>query len=449
MTFMERVKRMKPKEIASRPEVKAFWDKGLCWSLAHRRSFKYPLGVKLPKDDFFDYETKKEPVPLTEVELALLCWAGAGTNGLMRNDLSFAQGACTHPWFEGRVYPSPCAVWYYHLIFCNDDGIFLYRPHVPTKIVEIEGQPDMAVIFRAFREGLVQLSDRQMQVPENSPAVSFINKPFAFKPGVTTFFPICDVTAEYLNLYLLNADDDKRRLWDDELGKPAGIQKWIDNGYLTGGIMPMSFAEYRTMLACYTSCGCIIQNLTLAAAAMGLGGHPMTGVTMPMLMGATPVMRGLGFRFASDKKGNPYPVGIDGVIESHLPPYMSMDEAVEDVWNMKYKPGSGCYSPAVKEGDEVIYTGFDPKPRALYRPFKDVERYCSLARVQKPEAVQVAKDAANYVYDTYGRFPKTVDPIIAGAIVGVSHIDVDFYDRYQVQGSVWPEQREHFSGWHS
>ena len=127
MTFIEKVKNMNPREIASRPEVKALWGKSLFWSLAHRRSFKYALGAQMPKDDFFDYKSDKEPVPLTEVELALLCWAGAGTNGLIRNDVSFAQNACTHPWFEGRVYPSACNVWYAHLIFANDDGVFLYQ----------------------------------------------------------------------------------------------------------------------------------------------------------------------------------------------------------------------------------------------------------------------------------------------------------------------------------
>jgi hypothetical protein len=50
MGLMEKIKQMDPKEMASRPEVKALWNKSLFWSLAHRRSFKYPLGVKIPKD---------------------------------------------------------------------------------------------------------------------------------------------------------------------------------------------------------------------------------------------------------------------------------------------------------------------------------------------------------------------------------------------------------------
>lgn len=154
MSLAESIRKLNPSEAASRPEVKALWEKGLFWSLAHRRSFKYPLGAPMPKDGFLDYEPRKEPVPLNEIELALLCWAAAGTNGLIRNDLSFLQDSYTHPWFEGRVYPSACNVWYAHLIFTHDDGIFLYRPHVPTKMVEIGRQEDMEVIFRAFKDGL-------------------------------------------------------------------------------------------------------------------------------------------------------------------------------------------------------------------------------------------------------------------------------------------------------
>ena len=73
MALIENIKQMDPKECARRPEVKALWDKGLFWSLSHRRSHRYPRGAKFPQDGFWEYENVKEPVPLNEVELALLC----------------------------------------------------------------------------------------------------------------------------------------------------------------------------------------------------------------------------------------------------------------------------------------------------------------------------------------------------------------------------------------
>ncbi len=447
MDLMQRIKAMDPQEIAQRPEVRQLWDKGLLWSLAHRRSHKYPLGVPMPQDKFFEHDCK-EPVPLNEVELALLCWASAGTNGLVLNDLSFTQGATTHPFFEGRVYPSPCNVWYTHLVFNHDDGIFLYRPHVPTRVVEIETCEDMAVIFRAFKEGVEQISKEPIRLTGESPATKPITAPFVFKPGVTTFFPIVDITYEMLNLYLLMVDDEKMRIVDDDVKKPAGIKRWIDSGYLTGHTLALGDFEPRLLAAIYGTAAYMQQNLQLCAAILGLGGYPYSGVYSIILMGGTPAMRGLGFRFASDKRGYPYPVGLNGLIEAHMPPYMTMDEAVEDVWNSKYGPGCGRYSPDVKEGDRVMYRGFDPDARALHRPFQDPESYTKAARVQSRESVEVSKAIANYIYDTYGRFPKTVDPIFCPTQVQVSHVDVDLYDKYYVSGTLWNEHREHLKVWH-
>jgi len=62
--------------------------------------------------------------------------------------------------------------------------------------------------------------------------------------------------------------------------------------------------------------------------------------------------------------------------------------------------------------------------------------------------MQIAKDITNYIYDAYGRFPKLYNPIVCEYIVQVQHIDVDFYDRYYLERSVWQEQREHLNIWH-
>ena len=119
--------------------------------------------------------------------------------------------------------------------------------------------------------------------------------------------------------------------------------------------------------------------------------------------------------------------------------YMSTDEAVEGKWNMKFKPGYGRYNSDVKEGDDVVYRGFDTKPRAVHRPFTDVDKYTEAVWLDPPETIQVAKDVANYIYDTYGRFPKLFNPILCEHYVQALHIGPGFYDRYQVAGSIWQE----------
>jgi len=63
-TFMEAVEKMDPNEIVKRPEVRALWDKGLLWSLSHRRGHRITRGYDYPEDDFFQYKATKEVVPL-------------------------------------------------------------------------------------------------------------------------------------------------------------------------------------------------------------------------------------------------------------------------------------------------------------------------------------------------------------------------------------------------
>jgi len=81
-------------------------------------------------------------------------------------------------------------------------------------------------------------------------------------------------------------------------------------------------------------------------------------------------------------------------------------------------------------------------------PFKDPDSYARAARVQSRESVEVSKAVANYVYDTYGRFPKVIDPIFCPTQVQLAHIDVDLYEKYYLPGTLWPELREHLEVWH-
>ncbi len=60
-------------------------------------------------------------------------------------------------------------------------------------------------------------------------------------------------------------------------------------------------------------------------------------------MGGTPMTRGLGFRFTTDRQGMPNPVGLDGVqeLEGMCPPYYkSMGDAVQAVYDSKYGHGA-------------------------------------------------------------------------------------------------------------
>jgi hypothetical protein len=421
----------------------------LYWALSHRRSFKYPLGTYFPKDIkyFGEYKPKREPVPLTREELALICWAATGTNGLIRNDLPFEDGACTHTSFVGRTHPSPCNVWYNHLLFTNDDGCFVYKPSPPTKIVEMESEEDFERMVENFDRNLVKISDKRLEIPRKSPGLFKIIQRYVNTPGTTVFFPVADLSPEMANILFIFAEDERARLYDEMNDhKPAGVKKWIDNGYLNGPEVTLKYIEQLLGLSIYGICHNMQQNILLAAAAMGLGGYPFSGASFLQWMGGTPITRGFGFRFVTGWDGDPNPVGIDGIIEGHCPPYMTIDEAVEDMWNIKYK--NGWYDPDMNEGNDYIFKGFDKNPYKFICPFKDSKAYLKSARIQTEESIQIAKDIANYIYDRYKRFPRGFDTMVAAHAIQIHHVDPEFYDRYLIDGATWERHRRHMELWH-
>ncbi len=92
-----------------------------------------------------------------------------GTNGLIRSDYPLEGTPLTRS-FERRTYPAVLTFWTY-LTFANDEGIFPYKPYVPTKMVEIESQQDMKVIFSAFKEGVTQMSNQATRPAADSPVI--------------------------------------------------------------------------------------------------------------------------------------------------------------------------------------------------------------------------------------------------------------------------------------
>ena len=156
-----------------------------------------------------------------------------------------------------------------------------------------------------------------------------------------------------------------------------------------------------------------------------------------VLLGGTPVAKGLGFRFVTgkggSKKGIPTPVGLEGILESYCPPfYPNMDAAVDAVVESKFATG-GLYDP-------------DASGNSAFRQHRevvaDVPRYSDAL-------VQCVKDICNYIYDTYGRFPSHVDAITTpGCWVQAHHLDLDFYDQFYKEGAYTQTQRDHMELWH-
>ncbi|MDQ3945599.1 MAG: hypothetical protein M3357_10700, partial [Actinomycetota bacterium] len=74
------------------------------------------------------FHSDHEPVPLTDVEEAILAWAACGPNGMVHWDIAVHGGFHELTWIAGRTCASPGNSSSTDLIIIKDEGVFLYKP---------------------------------------------------------------------------------------------------------------------------------------------------------------------------------------------------------------------------------------------------------------------------------------------------------------------------------
>jgi len=395
------------------------FDAPLFRTMYRRRTRRFPLGGKLPsRVGRLAYDSKEEPVPLNELETAILCFSASGKTGVTVEEIRHLMGHLT---VTGRTAASPCASLTLHLFFTNDDGVFYYKTApservVPKKRVRIETLKDRGKILEDYRKNLIKLKDGRLEIPREAIGSAF--QSLVNLPGTTLFIPIADTTREYINMLLTGLVQFKWQLWDEVKDQPAGVSEWIDNGYLDGDRVTIAYYDSMLPWICNIEAGIAMQNMSLAATAMGLGSFTMHTVDLPT------AMRLLGMRFEEVKgrgfpQATPNPVGIDGILEGYCPPYRDVEKAVDEIAAMKWGP-EGIYGPK----------GYDlPKAKAY------------------DDLVEITKSYCKYVYETYGRFPKYRDAMFIPILMQIHHLDIGFYDKF------FPEHldemdRTHMQIWH-
>lgn len=410
-------------------KIASIYRSSLVQALAHRRSRRFALGGKL-KCGSTEYASNHAPVALSKQELALLCWAASGSTGLVMSDIDSRLGCSTQVRHPGWTHPSPCNSHTTRLMFTNDDGVFLYRPRAATKPVHIENEADLAALAESFDEDLVKLQDKRLEIPESG--YVRLNMPSSNRPGQTLFMPIVNPNYEIINSLFVMVQYEGYKIVDDVTGRPAGIDKWVDKLKLTKAA-PLSYFMTLCVNAISFEAAFMTQNLLLMAEALGLGAFPHAGYVPIIIMGGTPMSRGLGIRFTSDKQGMPNPVGLDGVpeLEGMCPPYYkTMGDAVQAVHDSKY-------------GEGAIFSPENP-----VSPFLDQKAFADgMARVPE-DVVECIKDLCNYAYEKHGRFPTAYDTLSIPVYVGVHHVDLDFYSTFYKDSLISETVRNHMANWH-
>ncbi|MGH7807675.1 MAG: hypothetical protein ACRENT_06235, partial [Thermodesulfobacteriota bacterium] len=309
--------------------VEAFIDHKFIDTVFQRRSRRFGLGMEIEKGPL-KYKSKHKPVPLTELEEALLVWTGLGIKSINLSDFPPHVGLDLEMQFTSKTIPALGDVHRTELFYTNDEGTYMIKMHdkKPDDFKGLEGlshEQRVDRIIELFKESKIKLEDSRAHLPSKPPGIAAHNLWNVNKAGTTVFMPVTDLSACIINLYFFYMRPDHRFNFVDELHgmRPPGTAGWIKKGMIDEGKrMPLIEAELRFANGFIAEQAFMGQNMALALQALGLGGWLFSGFASMFMLGGTPFYRGLGFRFITPKikgdTGNPNPVAVgkDGLFEA-------------------------------------------------------------------------------------------------------------------------------------
>ncbi len=312
-------------------------------ALFGRRSRRFALGDEIP-DGPLAYKSKHEPLPLTELERALVLAAMGGTTGWhygITRHARYAPHVANYPSAAaGRTFPSAAGFHTVELFFTDDSGTYFFPTRDAGALVDPateEITPELMVERHLAR--IRRLSHDRIHLPAEEPYVEGHNTWCANVPGSLLVIPVADIAQMFLailcffaqNGYCIYDDVNDRRI--------PGIERFsgivdVDEPF------PLTFTEQYglTEATAELATSCYAGVLTLQA--MGLGGWMFDGIDRFTMLGASgdPEVPGLGFRYDEDDRwSTPNPTGLEGVFEAFCPPhYKDMAAAVETLAERKF-----------------------------------------------------------------------------------------------------------------
>lgn len=410
---------------------------GLVEALVGRRSRRFFRGAEIP-DGILACKSKHEPMPLSELEKLLVVAACAGNTG-WHNMLYRAEIYAPHlsnycGSASGRTFPSAAGFHTSKTFFTDDDGLYVLdnRDTPPPVERDTHGQSDLEGIVEGLRANVAKLQEGRLGLPTETPHVEAHNTWVVNRPGTLLVIPVGDL-AQHVLLGLCYLLQNGQVMTDDLNGRAIpGIEKFSDIAD-TDDPLPLTFVEQLSLseLTAELSTSCYAGALMLQA--MGLGGWMFNGIDPYSMLGASgdPEVPGLGFRYDEDDRwALPNVTGREGVMEGFCPPhYADMRAAVDAVIERKFGPG-GPYNTGTPG------------------PWKDTPKVRGAARKHGAAFRECVALQAQYVFDTFGKFPATVPSIYLMPYLQAHHLDLDFYDNFFDDGAYLDSHARHMERWH-
>jgi hypothetical protein len=445
--------------LLSRPLLETIW---------RRRTHRVSRGSSVTAGSM-SYTSNQPRMPLSDLEEAVLV-ALTGCTGLTMPDRPFADPrdgklimAKPNLNMAGRTAGSPDNAQGTHFFLINDSGTYFLRKLPPMAGGASPFDPE--VLIARANQAKVRILDHRIDVPDGNrdfPAYLDSNRFLSNLPGTTILFPVVDLSRQYINgmMYLLTQPEGARPTLVDDRNfyRLAGVKRWVRNGFLNKDIkIPLgAIWAMRTQI----EADLILQNLMLAAEAIGLGAWIHASIAPPILLGDPKFRKTYGKmldfdwvtpkwkladvlrwhvplpRFASLRANA---VGLrhkgEHLIKAMCPPYYdSMAEAVDVVVADKFGP-DGIYT------DEALF-------ERIYKDDFGV-KYLAEASDYSADVIECTRDICTYIYETHRRFPAHCEAIhVPGVWLQAHHLEEEYYDRF-FRGGLTDAHRSHDHNWHA
>jgi hypothetical protein len=415
------------RELAAFPLVEALFG---------RRSRRFALGGEIP-DGPLAYRSTHAPLPLTELERMLVLSAMGGTTGWHYSITRHARYAPHVPNYAGsaggRTFPSAAGFHTAELFFTDDSGLYFFPTRDTGALVDPateEVTPELMV--ERHRGRLRQLSAKRLYLPREEPYLEGHNTWCVNVPGSLLVIPVADI-AQHLIAILCFFVQNGYGIYDDVNNrKIPGLEEFhrlvdVEEPF------PLTFTEQYALTEATAELATACFGGVLMLQGMGLGGWMFDGIDRFSMLGASgnPEVPGLGFRYDEDERwSTPNPTGREGVFEAYCPPHHSdMAAAVDAFAQRKFGPG-GPFHPDT--------------PGA----WTDSPGFRGSAQVHDDEFKACVALQAQYVFDTFGKFPGTVPTVFIMNYVQAHHLDLDFYDHFFKPGAYLHTHAAHLGKWH-
>jgi len=406
-------------------------------ALHGRRARRFALGGEIP-DGPLAYRSRHAPLPLDPLEQMLVLASVAGNTGwhhMITRHQRYAPHISNYSAAAGgRTFPSAAGFHTCEFFYTDDNGVYFLPTRDSGALLQRDGSGavDLHRWLEQHRARVVKLAEGRLHIPAAEPYMEGHNTWCVNRPGSTMVIPVTDV-AQHMLLALCFLVQNGFCIFDDIKGQNIpGLERFkdlvdVEHPY------PLSFIEQYCLTEATAECTTSCYAGMLMLQAMGLGGWMFDGIDRFTLLGASgdPQVPGLGFQFQTREDWPlPHVTGLPGYFEAYTAPHFpDMKAAMAAVVKRKFGGGG-------------------PFNKDTPGPWKESSKIRSAAQFHDEHFQDCVATMAQYILDTYGKFPATVPAVFSLTYLQAQHIDLEFYDKFFNPGAYLETHARHMEWWH-